>query len=66
MYMVVKRVIGQRKKMEQRDTDPVQHCLDQGIPDGTMVKVRTTNLPQSSSVAHGLYLVYAGRALRGR
>jgi hypothetical protein len=62
MYMLVKGILDQRKRSAKRGTDPLQHLIDQGIDDATIIQVRWKHLCYGSLAAHMLYLDVAHRS----
>jgi sterol 14-demethylase len=62
MYMLVKGILDQRKRTGKRGTDPLQHLIDQGIGDATMIQVGWKYLCYGSLAAHTLYLDVAHRS----
>jgi sterol 14-demethylase len=64
MYMLVKGILDQRKRSAKRDTDPLQHLIDQGIKDTNIIQVRWRHLCYGSLAAHMLYVDVAHRSFR--
>lgn len=44
MYMLVKDILDQRKRTGKRGTDPLQHLIDQGLGDATLIQMLLTAL----------------------